>query len=160
MPAFDPTTWTERLARCVEDELWTWHRRMAFDRLRGLAIDCVPWHPNPLTLSFLTEREDSDYTGSEKWDLAGWRLYAFATGPTTHWPHAEPLAREVQAFWSGADDDADREMRRDLLCRACAGALQPPGVQAKLRHRYTLAPDFEVYAGHPDKPERNFCDEV
>lgn len=81
MTAFDPASWTERLAHCVELELLTWHVRMSLDRLRGLALDCCPWHAPALIISFLTEREQFGFEGADKWDTAAWRFFDFTSGP-------------------------------------------------------------------------------
>ena len=159
MTTFDPAAWTERLAHCVELELLTWHVRMSLDRLRGLALDCCPWHAPALIISFLTEREQFGFEGADKWDTAAWRFFDFTSGPDTHWPYAAEVMREAHAYYGDDETGSERAERRDELCRCCAKALRHPAVERVLRERYQLAPDFEVYAGHPDEHERNFCDE-
>lgn len=67
--------------------------------------------------------------------------------------------REAHAYYGNDETGSERAERRDELCRCCAKALRHPAVERVLRERYQLAPDFEVYAGHPDEHERNFCDE-
>jgi hypothetical protein len=79
----DPKCWTNRLAHCVELELFTWFVRMSGDRIRCLAIDCAPWFTQSLIISFLTEREQLEGT---KWSTAGWRFFDFTSGPNTSWP--------------------------------------------------------------------------
>jgi hypothetical protein len=157
---FDPEAWTNRLAHCVELELLTWFGRMSLDQLRGLALDCAPWHKNALMVSLLTDREQFDEAAAGKWATASWRFFKFTCGPDTSWPLAAEVMREAHEYYDNGGLEEESEARRDELCRCCARALWHPCVQSTLRERYNVAPDFGLYAGHPDKPDRNFCDEV
>lgn len=155
---FDPEGWTNRLARCIEMELLTWFVRMSLDQLRGLALDCAPWHDDALMISFLTAREQFDEVADGKWSTPSWRFFNFTSGPNTSWPFAIGVMCEAHDYYSAGDKVEEMANRRDELCRCCARALRYPSVQQVLRERYNLAPDFGLYAGHPDEPECNFCE--
>ena len=158
--SFDPEGWTNRLAYCVELELLTWCVRMYLDQLRGLALDCAPWHEDSLMISFLTDRERLDEVAEGKWATPNWRLFNFTSGPNTSWHFAAEAMREAHDFYTRGGPEEEFDERRDELCRCCARALRQRGVQQVLRERYDLAADFGMYAGHPDDRERNFCDEL
>lgn len=165
-PQFDFVGWTRRLAECIELELLTWRGRMCFDRIRALAIDCAPWHDAALSISFLTDRERFDETNCGKWSIADWRMFDFTAGPDTHWPLAEELMRDAHEYYTEAvrkDAEGNTTMIapefRDDLVRCCAKALKSEQVAKALKH-YHLAADFELYAGHPDEPDRNYCAEI
>ena len=158
--SFDPEGWANRLAHCVELELLTWFVRMSLDQLRGLALDCAPWHEDTLSISFLTDRESFEEADEGKWATPSWRFFDFTSGPNTSWPFAAEVMRDAHEFYARGGPQEETKQRRDELCRCCARALRHPSVQQVLREQYNLAPDFGLYAGHPDEPEHNYCDEV
>lgn len=158
--SFDPDDWTNRLAHCVELELLTWRVRMSCDQLRGLALGCAPWHEDSLMISFLTDREQFDEMAEGKWSTPSWRLFNFTSGPNTSWPFAVEAMREAHQFYTRGGPEEQFDDRRDELCRCCARTLKQRDVQRVLREWYNLADDFGLFAGHPDDPDRNFCDEV
>ena len=157
---FDPEGWTNRLAYCIELELLTWFVRMSLDQLRGLALDCAPWHKDALSISFLTDREKFDEAAEGKWETPTWRFFNFTAVPNATWPFATEVMREAHEYYARGGSQEKREGHRDELCRCCVRALRHPSVQQVLRERYNLAADFGLYVGHPDDPERNFCDEA
>jgi hypothetical protein len=158
--SFDTAAWTNRLAHCVELELLNWFVRMSLDTLRGLALDCAPWHDGAMMISFLTDRERFDEAAEGKWATPSWRFFDFTSGPNTSWPFAAEVMREAHEFYARGGPDEEVIQRLEAICRCSAQALRHPSVQRVLHERYDLAPDFGLYAGHPDEPGRNFCDEV
>lgn len=130
---------------------------MSLDSLRALAIDCHPWHEACLTLSFLTNREAFGEDKYGKWSLADWRMYSFTSGPSTHWPLAADLMREAHDIYQQAHDKGDAAKVRDMLVSCCAKAIKAPSISQVLKANYRLAPDFELFAGHPDDPGQNHC---
>jgi hypothetical protein len=155
--AFDKTTWTKDLVECIEMELLTWWHRMSVDKIRALAIQCHPWHEIAFTISFLTNRESSHNEAKHgKWDLPAWRLYNFTSGPDTDWPYAQKLMRVAHRYYMASERSGEPVKVRDELVRCCARALKSSKVTKALK-RYNLAHDFELFAGHPDAPERNYC---
>jgi hypothetical protein len=155
---FDTGKWTSRLAACVEFELLHWRTRLQFDQIRSLAILCCPWHRNALAISLLTDREAFHTTGTERWDeMASWRLFNFTSGPTMSWPAAAELMREAHDFYTTHIESAHPAGLRDELCVCCATALRDARVRAVLERHYCLTDDFELFVGHPDEPERNYC---
>jgi hypothetical protein len=146
--------WAGRLAQCVRLELLFWRGRMSLDRVRALALDCHPWHTNALTLSFLTDRESFPEARLGKWAIADWRLYDFSSAPTSNWPAAQSLMDEAHRLYMAAAPGNESAVR-DLLIRSCVMAMKSAEVSDALRS-YDLAPDFALFVGHPDAPNKNF----
>jgi hypothetical protein len=158
--SFNADEWTHQLTECLWLELLSWRGIMSHDTIRAFAISCYPWHDVSMSISFLTDRESLSFKQIEnkndawcagKWSIANWRMFNFTSGPDTHWPYGAKVMAAAHKYFM------EDKVSLDTLLNCCANALKSERVMNILEKHYTLSADFELYAGHPDKPGYNYC---
>lgn len=150
MPKFDPAKRRNELAKTIAQALDKNMARFAGASVRGLAIDCHPWH-RVLELCLCTDADEV------KWDLADWKHFQFTRTPDgDKWPETVALCQAMFDYCE-ADDDEDYQEKTTLMIQVCAQALLSSAVKKALKD-YKLADDFELFVSHPDDPDENLCE--
>ncbi len=156
MADLDAVKCREQLAHIIAKELITCARRFASNKIRGLAIDCHPWH-KVLELCLCTDLDDQFIEENGKWWLADWRYFQFTrTVEGNKWPATQALCEAMFDYCEENNSQDDFERRTGLVVRICAQALLSPTVKEAIKN-YDLADDFEFFVSHPDELEENLC---
>ncbi len=157
---FEARKYRDLLEHVLSTELKNQASKFAAHKIRGLAIDCHPWH-QVVELCICTELDNEVVEKYGKWCLADWKYFQFTrTSEGDEWPATRDTCQEMFDYCENnlpEDDPKEYGRRTDLMFRICAQALAGGSVKNALQG-YNLAEDFELFVRHPDKPDANYCE--